>query len=301
MRTSYLVLHGLFSGLLLVACGKSAEGTATGAETDSSGSSSGSTTNDPGTASNSGGQNCTPGQSVECTCTNGETGAQVCNPDGKGFGVCMCEGGGTDSNATNPTTGMTTMTTLTTLPDPSTTGPDPSTTGPDPSTTGVDTTDTSTSTTGNVECMDPGPEPNEVEDDAVEFDDQGCQDPPGMFAGVLNGDVDVDWFRYRGVDGQGCGFNNPFVSHTLTASDTVRLCVFAECDQGDPQFQCPMGSQNSDSPDGRPGCCGSGDLTFQWNCQGSQLETADFYVRLDQAPANSCVDYSVTYSFAPMG
>ncbi len=295
MRTSYSVLHGLFSGLLLIACGKTAEGTSGGTETDSSGSSSDSS-GDPGTASNSGGQNCIPGQSAECTCTNGEIGAQVCNADGKGFGMCVCDGGGvsdSDSNSSNPTTGVTTATT--------TTGPDLTTgtsTGPDLTTTG-DTT--GTTTTGNVECMDPGPEPNEIEDDALDLGDQGCQDQDSMLAGVLNGDVDVDWFRYRGVDSMACGFNNPSVSHTLTASDTVRLCVFAECDQGTPQFQCPMGSQNDNSPDGRPGCCGNGDLTFQWNCMGSQLETADFFVRLDQAPANACVDYSVTYSYAPMG
>lgn len=306
MRTFYPILHGLLSGLLLVACGKTEEGTASGGTgtEGSSGTTTGDepTTNDPGTASNSGGQGCTPGQSAACTCTSGDPGAQVCAADGKSFGECVCDGGGSvsnsDSNSTDPTTG----TPLTTGPDLTTTGPDLTTSGVDTMTSGTQmTTTTDASSTGAAVCEDPGPEPNEIEDDAVDLGDQGCQDDASVLAGVLDGDADVDWFTYRGVDSQACGFNNPFVSHTLTASDAVRLCVFAECDQGDPQFMCPQGSQNSDSPDNRPGCCGMGDLTFQWNCMGSQNETADFFVRLDQAPADSCVDYSVSYSFAPMG
>lgn len=34
---------------------------------------------------------CTPGMSIACACSDGRTGAQVCNADGT-FGICMCEG-----------------------------------------------------------------------------------------------------------------------------------------------------------------------------------------------------------------
>ncbi|MBK9756142.1 MAG: hypothetical protein IPO88_22135 [Nannocystis sp.] len=299
MRTPYPILHGLLSGLLLIACGKTDDLTAGATE---SGGTTGATsdeptTNDPSAGSVTSGQGCTPGQSSQCACTNGDPGAQVCAADGKSFEPCVCEGSGTDSN------GATMATTITT--DPVTTGPDLTTTGPDsttvPDTTGPDSTTVPDSTSGMGTCEDPGPEPNEVENDAIDLGDQGCMDQPANLTGVLNGDVDVDWFRFRGIDSMACGFNNPFVSEVLVASDAVRVCVFAECDQGTPAFMCPQGSQNDNSPDGRPGCCGMGNMAFMWNCMGSQNETADFYVRLDQAPADSCVDYSVDYSFAPMG
>ena len=33
---------------------------------------------------------CTPGRQIECTCTDGRKGAQVCNPEGDGFSACEC-------------------------------------------------------------------------------------------------------------------------------------------------------------------------------------------------------------------
>lgn len=51
---------------------------------------------------------CVPGQSASCACPDGRTGAQICQPDGAGFGVCMCEdlprdggSGETDGGATS--------------------------------------------------------------------------------------------------------------------------------------------------------------------------------------------------------
>jgi hypothetical protein len=46
---------------------------------------------------------CVPGQSVACSCDEGGgTGAMTCEPDGSGFGVCMCTFGDGDGD---PTTG----------------------------------------------------------------------------------------------------------------------------------------------------------------------------------------------------
>lgn len=44
------------------------------------------------TGTNSGGAGCTPGKSEACVCTNGNMGAQVCQPNGS-FGPCSCGGG----------------------------------------------------------------------------------------------------------------------------------------------------------------------------------------------------------------
>ncbi len=286
---------------LTPACGDDGEASS-GTATESTGATDtdDQPTTDPTAASNSGGNNCVPGASVACACTNGEAGAQVCTADGNGFGPCECEGGGSNSNSNSGAE-------VTTTPDDTTTtgvsGSDSDTTTDagttiDLTTTGLDTT-TGDTTTGVV-CDDPGPEPNEDEGEASELADQTCQAMPGLIEGVLDGDADVDWFTYRAVDGQGCGFDQLLSSHTLVAADVnVRMCVFAECDQGEADFDCPMMAMAEDSPDGLPGCCGTGMVIFGFNCAGTPNETSDFFVRVDQAPADSCVDYSVAYSFGP--
>jgi hypothetical protein len=48
---------------------------------------------DGGTADGDGA--CVPGMSEACTCDGGQMGAQVCEPDGTGFGECSCNGGET--------------------------------------------------------------------------------------------------------------------------------------------------------------------------------------------------------------
>lgn len=47
---------------------------------------------------------CVPNQAVACTCTDGGNGAQVCTPDGSGFGECECdstEGDSTEGDSTD--------------------------------------------------------------------------------------------------------------------------------------------------------------------------------------------------------
>jgi hypothetical protein len=41
---------------------------------------------------------CTPGETKACVCTDGKSGAQVCNPDGGGYAACVCTSdAGTDT------------------------------------------------------------------------------------------------------------------------------------------------------------------------------------------------------------
>lgn len=278
-------LFSLVGCLALAACSFNAvQGTAA-TESDSTtgtGASSSTTTGDPTT---SGGGACTPGASVACTCPNGQIGAQVCNPDGKSLGPCACEGG-SDSEGGTTTTG-------------STTDPVTSTT-----TTGVDTTGTTSTgsstgpdTTTGVLCDDPGPEPNDVETEAVDLGDLQCDADAKTLTGVLDGGADVDWFAYHGVYND-CGLfaGDPEPTQLLTAGGTVRMCVFVACDDGTPEFDCQDGATMSVSPDGRPGCCNPGDVSFSLNCAGG-TETARIFIRLDQGPADACTDYSVEYSY----
>jgi hypothetical protein len=52
---------------------------------ESKGGSSSNTTNNTETK-------CTPGDSKDCTCTNGKDGAQVCKDSGSGYAACVCDG-----------------------------------------------------------------------------------------------------------------------------------------------------------------------------------------------------------------
>lgn len=300
MRSPYL-FHGLLTGLLIVGCAKDdaaategGSGTESGSDTD---------TGDTSGSSNSGGNACIPGISVACSCPDGGQGAQVCAADGKSFGACECEGSsGSDSNATSSPTDPSTDPTNVTV-DPSNGTTTDATTTDATTTTGGSTTTTDGSTTadttGGGACEDPGFEPNEDVDDAEDLGDQACAAMEGSVNGVLDGDADIDWSVFHSVDSMACGFNNPVVGLSLTATDAVRMCVFADCDDGNPQFMCPMGTMFTMGPNNTPGCCGDGDMTFGFNCQGTPNESANFFIRLDEAPADACVDYTVVYTFGP--
>lgn len=285
MRLSLLVLAG---SLVLPACAfDPVQGSGSGASTSSSGGeSSSSTAAEPTT---SGGATCVPGVSIACTCPSGQQGAQSCSADGKAYGPCACEGG-TDSQG-----GTTTGTT-----DPATTDPittDPATTDPGTTTDTTTTTGPDTTTTGQL-CTDPGPEPNNLESDAVELGDLVCNADAQTFTGVLDDNTDVDWFVYHGVYND-CGIiaGDPEATQVLTAGATIRMCVFAECDQGPVEFECEDGATMSLSPEGRPGCCNQGDVHFTLDCTDGGDESARIYIRLDQGPAGACVDYAVEYSY----
>ena len=74
------------------------------------------------------------------------------------------------------------------------------------------------------------------------------------------------------------------------------MCAFADCNMGETQFDCGDAT-GAESPEGLPGCCAEGSLSYVVNCGGTGNESARIYVRLDQAPADACVDYSVEYSY----
>lgn len=296
MRFAFFAI--ISSTAVLLSCGTvpSVGGTETesGTDTDTS-SSSGTTASNP-TTSGSGGPSCFPGTTIPCTCKNGDKGAQACNAQGNAYLECECEGGSNSaSEATTDAPGTSSETSST-----STSGVD-TTTEPETSTTDPGTTDTdsgTSTTSGGVMCEDPGEEPNEDENSAIAGEEQGCNSGPDTLSGLLAGPTDVDWFTWHGSDGfMGCGFGGVEGDHELTASENIRLCVFVECDQGNEDIECGGDSTQNTSPDGRPGCCNQGNVTFSTlNCTMAG-EDMQFYVRLDQAPADTCVDYEVEYDF----
>lgn len=276
--------------LIVLACGGSpAPGTGgeseTGTGTESTGEPTSTTTTTTTTTSAGG---CVAGMSIACACPDGGMGAQTCNDDGMSFTPCECTGSSmTGSTITTTTSGMTTTDMTTGV----------MTTGP--MTTDMTTGMMGSSSSGGNACDDPGPEPNEDEASAVDLGDQDCQADAAILTGVLGGDTDSDWFRFHGIfNGMGCGFNDPLADLTLNAGGNVRLCAYAECDQSMVgMLQCQGGSQPDMSPDGRPGCCNTGDVAFQVNCVMNPDESATIFVRLDMGEADMCVDYSVEYSY----
>jgi hypothetical protein len=199
-------------------------------------------------------------------------------------------------------------TTTTTTNDTTTTGPDTTTTtstGPDTTDTSTTSTDTSTSTgpdtTTGPMCTDPGPEPNEAEGESVDLGDQHCKDPPKKFSGMLDGDTDVDWFRFFGdFSGNSCNDNDPdgVASIIVNTDGPLEVCMFADCDiDGDTVFTCPNGTTSTLSLEGRKGCCGTGSMNYSINCQAGGDESAMLYVRLQNGPADACLEYEVEYNF----
>lgn len=79
-------LFALVQFALTVGCVNAADSNATGGGGSS------------GTSSNSGGNACTPGRRISCTCDDGSNGAQTCNDDGASYGECHCN----SSTSTGP-------------------------------------------------------------------------------------------------------------------------------------------------------------------------------------------------------
>jgi hypothetical protein len=278
--------------LLVVACGTDPATSSAGSETEASTGSTGTGEPGPTTGDDTGVPKCVPGSSQACTCPSGQDGAQECNQSGT-YDPCVCTGtsdSNSNSDATLTTNEPTTVTPETTEVDPT----NADTTAGDTSTGDTSTGDT---TTGNV-CEDPGPEPNEEEPDAADLPDQDCDADPSTLSGVLDGAADVDWHHYLGIFGFMCGDQDPEPEFQVTASDNVRVCAYFDCLMGQAMTDCGNGSMPEMSPEGRPGCCNDGDLTVALNCSMSPDESADVYVRVDQAPEGACVEYSVDYNYA---
>jgi hypothetical protein len=115
--------------------------------------------------------------------------------------------------------------------------------------------------------------------------------------GVLGGALDVDWYGYHGADTFG-HTAEPTVE--LVAGTGLRLCQFLECDVGgavQTSVSCPAEAKFAISPQLRPGCCASTSFTISdFNCEG-QDESMKVFIRLDQAPDATCVDYEFKVHF----
>lgn len=114
--------------------------------------------------------------------------------------------------------------------------------------------------------------------------------------GTLDGPDDVDWYRYTGDDDI---TGNVDPARFVDANAIVRLCKFAECENGleHTEFDCPPETEVATSPLGRPGCCAAQGVALgDANCTGVLEDNMDVYMRVDQGGA-ACVDYELIYHF----
>ena len=148
-------------------------------------------------------------------------------------------------------------------------------------------------------CGDTGPEPNETEQTAIDLGGIGDCDGDGeSFSGMIDGNFDVDWYKFHGSDASMFCSVDP--SRTLTSSAPVRLCKFIQCDNAESNnFDCPGGTTAASSPDGRPGCCSSGNINFDLVCGGSQFndDNAVVFIRIDNPDESMCPTYTVDYHY----
>ena len=70
------------------------------------------------------------------------------------------------------------------------------------------------------------------------------------------------------------------------------MCVFSTC--AEVTVSCAVGMA-SNSPDGRPGCCGNGDAHALVNCDGGD-EDADVWVSVETTGLD-CQPYTLALSF----
>jgi hypothetical protein len=141
----------------------------------------------------------------------------------------------------------------------------------------------------------PDAEPNDVEADAIALGDVTC----GLVAEV-EGAVDFgdqDWFTYHGIDDGSCNDNT--LAIVDAADPQLDVCMFWECDQGNPQVTCQGNAIEATSPDGRIGCCGTGSVIFNNNaCLGAaKNDSGTVHIQVQGPTESVCVDYALAYRF----
>ena len=125
-----------------------------------------------------------------------------------------------------------------------------------------------------------------------------CDDNFKTVKGVLNGAVDVDFYKMSGQDKAGCNVETEFGTSTAGAE----ICVYARCKNATANAVsgCTHGTLDT-SVVGMKGCCAAGPnkATPEWDCSGiTDNDSADFMIRIRQAAgSDKCLPYTFSYRF----
>jgi hypothetical protein len=164
--------------------------------------------------------------------------------------------------------------------------------------TGTDEGNVDPTPQGGDTCVD-NDDPGSNETNAKQLpktDD--CDNNFKTVKGVLNGPVDIDFYKMSADDKFGCSLATEFGSSTAGAE----LCVYARCKNATKNAVtgCAQGVEDT-SIIGMKGCCAAAPskATPEWDCDGfTDNDSADFIIRVKQvAGSNKCLPYSFTYRF----
>ncbi len=142
-------------------------------------------------------------------------------------------------------------------------------------------------------CVDNG-DPGGAENTAKALPDtDDAQNTAISVNGVLNGAVDVDFYRLNVAD---TSFHllQPDIQAT---SAGIEMCVFAKCPSGASNVTCSAPAVAKKSDLGIDGCCGTGpsSVTPGWNCSGTN-DSAQLFIKISQT-ADKCLPYTFSYAF----
>ena len=146
---------------------------------------------------------------------------------------------------------------------------------------------------GGDTCVDNG-DPGGAENTAKALPDTtDAQNTAISVSGVLNGAVDVDFYRLNVAD---TSFHllQPDIQAT---SNGVEMCVFAKCPSGASNVTCTAPAVATKSDIGIDGCCGASpsSVTPAWNCGGTD-DSAQLFIKITQT-ADKCLPYTFSYAF----
>jgi hypothetical protein len=122
-----------------------------------------------------------------------------------------------------------------------------------------------------------------------------AQNTPLTVNGVLNGAVDVDFYKLSMSDLTGRSIDDAFEIKT----SGVEMCVFVKCKAGATTVSSCTGGVKQTSSIGMEGCCATGpsQASPQWDCPGfTDDDSADFFIRIKQT-GTACVPYAFSYVF----
>jgi hypothetical protein len=148
--------------------------------------------------------------------------------------------------------------------------------------------------------LDDMTEPSDTEETAhhLTIDPIGdCDGNGDQVSAAITDASDVDWFVYRGNDTLTCSVDP---TATVVGGAGLELCQYAQCLSTDTTLdECPGGTTPATSEGGRPGCCGTGGFSIDFNCEGSLDEDGYVYIRVSvpDAEPSVCNGYVLAYHF----
>ena len=123
-----------------------------------------------------------------------------------------------------------------------------------------------------------------------------CDNADKTVTGVMNGPVDVDFYKFAVKDRFGCSFGPHFEAKTAG----TQMCVFVSCSSGPATIASCADGAATTSETGLKGCCATGpaNVTPNWDCPGfTDNDSAEVFVRVKQTAGKACLPYAWSYRF----